>query len=257
MIRILAVCPVPPDGTAWWRVVSPLGVMQQDWPGFAHVEISHEPDHVKLSNVDLLLLQRPMREGDRHMLKCAKRLCIPVVVDYDDDYTAIPAHNPRARQYMAPAMQELFKFFIREADVVTVSTPALKKKWSQLNKRVIVVPNGLDDRLFTPQPPVGKLRPRTVVWRGGDSHSDDLRAFAPALASAAQQVPTAMWHFVGNPAGELAHELPHGSIVEHPFADVTTYFEALGRIAPHVLVVPLADTWFNRCKSNIALLEGT
>lgn len=257
MIRVLAVCPVPADGTAWWRVVSPLGVMKQDWPGLLEFEISHEPDHVKLSGVDLLLLQRPMRDGDLALLRHAKRLCIPVVVDYDDDYTGVPPHNPRAHHYMNDAIQRKIRSFLTEADVVVVSTPDLKRKLMQHNKRTVVIPNGLDDRLFTHKPAVGKLRPRTVVWRGGDSHIDDLAGFKEAMVKAAHETPTAIWHFVGHPAGEFIKRMPPGTVVDHPFLDVLAYFGKLAELEPHILVVPLADTHFNRCKSNISILEGT
>ena len=257
MIRILAVCPVPADGTAWWRVVSPLSVMRQDWPGFVEFEVVCEPDHVKLSGFDLLLLQRPVRDGDLGLLRFAKKMNIPVIVDYDDDYTGVPEHNPRAKNYMTPSFQEKIKTFLSEASLVTVSTPALKKRWRHLNKRIIVVPNGLDDRLFVPYHPPGKLRPRTVVWRGGDSHQDDLNTFRGALVGAAQTAPVAMWHFLGNPAGEYTKLLPRGAVVEHPFYNVLDYFGKLAELRPHILVVPLVDSAFNQAKSNISILEGS
>lgn len=257
MIRVLAVCPVPSDGTAWWRVVSPLAVMRQDWPGFMEYEVVCEADHVKLSSFDLLLLQRPVRDGDLGLLRYAKKLSIPVVVDYDDDYTGVPEHNPRAKNYMTPAYQDKIKTFLSEADLVTVSTPALKKKWRELNKRIVVIPNGLDDRLFVPQHRPGKMRPRTVVWRGGDSHADDLSTFKSALVGAAQTVPVALWHFLGNPAGDFTKLLPRNSVIEHPFYNVIDYFGKLAELRPHILVVPLANSAFNQAKSNISILEGS
>lgn len=231
--------------------------MEQDWPGFAKITFRNEPSHVDLASHDLLFLQRPIRPGDVAMLKFAKSLNVPVVIDYDDDYTAIPAHNPRAAQYMQKSVQDIVRTCLTEADVVMVSTPALKLKWAQLNKRIVVVPNGLDDRTFVPQPPLGRLRPRTVVWRGGDSHQHDLAEFGAEMTSTAWEVPGAVWHFFGNPAGEFVKQMPPGTVRDHPFVDVLTYFQKLAELRPHILVVPLADTFFNRCKSNISIIEGS
>jgi hypothetical protein len=39
--------------------------------------------------------------------------------------------------------------------------------------------------------------------------------------------------------------------------DTIKYFKWLANTAPRIMMVPLADTAFNRCKSNIAWLEAT
>jgi len=43
------------------------------------------------------------------------------------------------------------RYFIKAADGLIVSTPALGKRMAALNSKVVVVPNALDERLFKPQ----------------------------------------------------------------------------------------------------------
>lgn len=254
-MKVLVICPDPKDGTAWWRVVSPLSVLREQAPGVFDFDVVNFADHTDVSRYDLLLLQRPCRAEDAAAMKWAKILGIPVVVDYDDDYTAIPKHNMMYPVYSAPSVQEVIKGFIRDADLLTVSTVELKMKWLQLNRRIAVVPNGFDDR-FVLRRGEERLPYRRIMWRGGQSHVDDMARFADSFIRAAHEGAPAVWSFCGMSMHHLHPKMPHASIEEYEWQGVLEWFELLGKLQPSILVVPLADSPFNRAKSNISILEG-
>jgi len=254
-MKILAVAPIPTDGTAWWRVVSPLSVLREQTSGAVDFTIASGTDHVQISKHDLLLLQRPMRAEDVAYMELARRQGVPVAVDYDDDYTGVPANNPRMLNYMVPEVQQRVRELLAGADVVTVSTPELKKRWKHLNKRIAIVPNAWDDR-FLVNRGEHRLPTLNVLWRGGDSHGHDMDKFAQQMVRAAWEGAPALWHFVGSSAWNIHDKMPPASITEYPFTDVVSYFNLLGQLRPNVVIVPLADTPFNRCKSNISVLEA-
>ena len=254
-MKVLAVCPMPQDGTAWWRVISPLSVLREQSQGAFDFDVASGTDHVQISKCDLLLMQRPIRPEDLAYIHFAKRQGVPVVVEYDDDYTGVPANNPRMMQYMAPDTQQRVREIIGAADVVLTSTSELKNRWRALNKRIAIIPNAWDDR-FVVNRGEDRLPTLNIMWRGGDSHNQDLDQFSQAMVRAAWEGEPALWHFVGSSAWSIHDKMPPASITEYPFADVINYFNLLGQLRPNILVVPLADTPFNKAKSNISVMEG-
>lgn len=254
-MKVLAICPIPQDGTAWWRVISPLSVLREQSMGAFDFEVMSNVDHVQISKCDLLLLQRPVRPEDLAYMQVAKRQGIPVVVEYDDDYTGVPANNPRMLAYMVPDVQQRVRELLSGADLVITSTPELKMRWRQFNKRIAIVPNAWDDR-FHVERGADRLPTLNIMWRGGDSHNHDLEQFAQAMVRAAWEGDPALWHFVGSSMWNIHDKMPPASMTEYPFTDVISYFNLLGQLRPNILIVPLADTPFNRAKSNISVMEG-
>jgi hypothetical protein len=131
----------------------------------------------------------------------------------------------------------------------------LKKSLHRFNRRIGVVPNGWDDRMQLSRGEE-RLPYRRVMWRGGDSHNEDLAVFANQFVRAANEGPEAIFTFVGASVYQIHDRMPTACMEEIPFRDVMTYFQVLGEFRPSILMVPLNDTHFNRCKSNISLMEG-
>jgi O-antigen biosynthesis protein len=254
-MNVLAICPIPTDGTAWWRVVSPLSNLREASGGHFEFTVQSTADHVQISKCDLLILQRPCRAEDVAYMTIAQGLGIPVVVDYDDDYTNVPANNPRSAAYMAPEVQKNVRECLSGANLVCVSTLELKQRFRAFNQRIAVVPNAWDDRVQLERG-APRLPTKNIAWRGGDSHNEDLAVFSESIVRAAWEGGETLWHFVGASLHFLHSRMPPASVNEYQFRDVLSYFSLLGQIRPSILIVPLADTPFNRCKSNISILEG-
>jgi hypothetical protein len=256
-MKLLALAPDPQDGTAYWRVTSPLGALRRVASDFAY-EVVRGVSYEQLLGCDALMLQRPFLDEHCVAMRNAALLGRPVWCDWDDDIIDVPHNNVLEPAYRGKRQNVLD--LAAAADVVTVSCQALADKIGALrpeNARPIVVPNALDPTLRLPPPNESTLPVRRIAWRGGDSHNHDIMALGPAMARVAQETEgETLWHFVGQYPSWLVGDFPRGSVKSHPFRSVPDYLRFMAELRPSILVVPLEDTPFNRHKSNIAVLEA-
>lgn len=254
MISILMVCPHPTDATSFYRGYLPFGRLRQQ---LANVTLSFAPsiDWSVLAAVDVVFLQRPFTPNHRKIAEMAVEMKRPLWVDYDDYLLEVPADNPTHDTYSDPEGQANMKAILGMASVVTVSTAGLARKLALFNQNIHVVPNALDDELFQR----GKFTPRNrlVVWRGSQTHQRDVAFYSDAILSVAQKQKDFTWHFQGWNPWFLTEAMPKGSCTVGAGLPMMAYMELMRKLSPAVLIVPLADNEFNRCKSNIAWIEGT
>ncbi|WP_141696441.1 glycosyltransferase family protein, partial [Xanthomonas cerealis] len=85
-------------------------------------------------------------------------------------------------------------------------------------------------------------------WAGGASHTGDLELIADVVQALAGEV---HWVFMGMCPERLR---PHVAEV-HPGVDFERYPQALAALRLDLALAPLEDNLFNRCKSNLRLLE--
>ncbi|RMF43912.1 MAG: hypothetical protein D6755_09825, partial [Anaerolineae bacterium] len=117
--------------------------------------------HTTLGQVESLV-QAVRREGARLLFTLDDNLL---------DLQAIPTDQ---KMYM--------RFLARHADGVLVSTPPLAERMRRLNKRVVVLPNQVDERLFPPECPLPlNETPLTIGYMGTPTHDGDLRMVLQAL----------------------------------------------------------------------------
>ena len=203
------------------------------------------------SQYDIVFLQG---RGDQIGLsKYLKEMRIPVWIDYDDNLFEIPQANSRAFDaYMTdPTIKNNLIELGKIADVVTVSTKALKSVYDYLNKDVRVINNALPFNLVG-KPQEGKTS-QSIMWRGGDSHRMDLRVYEAQILQNMNKYQEWDFVFAGyNPwqfvAKNKKYIKPQDPII---------YFNWMKNFAPRAMQIPLVNDFFNQCKSNIAALEGT
>lgn len=284
--KLAVSCPCIDDGTSLVRGEGPLGAMARH---DRRLEIDHAPTidgNQMLSwswihRNDALLLQRPFRPEDVRAAVHAKMMQRPVWVDWDDDLTSVPPHNPYHHLYDHAKMRQTIAKLATLADVVTVTTERLAeriKEVSGLKPKVSSPPGAPPTRDLRLQTADSKLlvlpnachwprelersatipRQRRVTWRGGKSHNEDILEFLPAIAELARlpQFSQWKWCFLGEPPWQVKQALP-AERLEFFAEDIFHYLPSFGYLAPWVNIVPLKDDLFNRSKSNLAWIEGT
>lgn len=93
----------------------------------------------------------------------------------DDNLVDLHLDQPW-KQSVTDNQRMVVRYFIREADGVIVSTENLRTRFLPLNNNIIVVPNALDERLFS-APKVHNVAPServTIGYMGTFTHSADL-----------------------------------------------------------------------------------
>lgn len=262
MKTLMCVIPGPKDVTAFYRFSGPMG------------EILSRTDEINLMLAfnteiydDLVYLaraafmQRPFHESHYQVAKIIKRNGRPLWVDFDDDLFDVPPDNPVYETYAEPKIRRHMAEIIAMADIVTVTTEALKEKFSlgaMKGKDIRVVPNAIDFGRF-PQQPKTERSP-LILWRGSRTHHQDVMSVAKQMLDVYREKPKFVWEFLGDRLWFVTSQMAQINakrVVPAPALGIMEYHQHIIDVAPKVVIAPLVKNAFNRSKSNIAFLEAT
>jgi glycosyltransferase involved in cell wall biosynthesis len=207
-------------------------------------------DSSAMAGADIIIFQRyfPMKET-WPIVEQALSSGRSVVYDVDDNFLAVPKGHPM-RERLAP-VEPFARELLARADLVTVSTPELKRAFAGVARKVEVLPNFLEERLWSGQTPNGSIsHPVRIVFAGTPTHGRDMEIVLPALSAIKGRFGSAVAiTFMGC-------SLPGIDAAVIPFnEDYAGYAAALKELAPDIGLAPLEDNSFNRCKSAVKWLE--
>ena len=213
--------------------------------------------HVDAQGADVVVMQLPKTEA---MLQCLRQLQaqgVAVVVEMDDDLSAVPFGHRGHAALVRSGAADLARQCAREADLVTVSTPALLKVYAP-HGRGAVVPNAIPRRIAE-LPPAYERHPDvlTVGWTGSAvTHPYDLQVMESGLEQALECTRGRSRFAILGQADQAQSWLRLTEApVEMPFVhDVDGYLAAVGERFD-VGVAPLRIDRFNTSKSWLKVLE--
>jgi glycosyltransferase involved in cell wall biosynthesis len=172
-----------------------------------------------------------------------------LVYEVDDDVYSVDRANWLAhRVYRWQVPVEVTRHVAQVADLVTCSTPYLAEVQAREtgHANIVVLPNYLDEAVFDVVRP---RRERLVVgWAGGASYLREVSMIARPLARFFARNPHAEFHMVGQ---DFRGVLPFACRWTDWLPDVLDYYRALDF---DIAVAPVADTEFNRSRSNVKVL---
>lgn len=215
---------------------------------------------------DVFVMQRPLGSDQADVLQFLRETPVATVVELDDDFTSIhpqnisfwavhPALNPK-RSWLH--MQRALEY----ADLITVSTPALKKTYSKFTTTpIVVIPNYVPYWYLTTEKagltkPLEDRNKLLLGWSGSlDTHPVDLQETGGAVARVLREHPDVKLTIVGTGKGAArAFGTKAGGEI------LTTGWVSLGQY-PSVMkeldigMVPLQMSQFNEGKSWLKGLE--
>jgi glycosyltransferase involved in cell wall biosynthesis len=200
---------------------------------------------------DLILVQRyfplqetwPVLEG---ILKSEK----PVVYDIDDILMDIAETHPLYDNFQRTI--PFIRDFLPRADIVTVTTDRLRDQLLEYNPNTVVIPNFINESAIVPTRAPEYSRETTIAFMGTPSHTQDLELIEDVLFKLKEKFTTGVRFIFWGCAGTRLEKL--GPVL--PFEDnYASFLKKLGETHFDIGLAPLADTLFNRCKSNIKWLE--
>lgn len=265
MLAKNAVCyslsPSLQDVLAHLRLIGPLqsaGINVID--GMANEKSVYE----YITQADVVVIQRdfPRKFEDyQEIVEIAKQERKPIVFELDDLLFFLPKNHPaRQSQYYAPALLPMFQA-LKDADLITVSTPKLKNVLDHYHDNIIVLPNCFDETLWQLRSPVLEdttNRAIRIGYVGGNTHDADLRDIVPALLELMKRYPDKIHlHFWGaEPPMELRSlgTAIHTQKYYSSYKDFTTFFQSQ---SADMFIAPLSDNLFNRCKSPVKFFDYT
>lgn len=269
----IALIPSDLGACCFYRLAWPATVVKEitGW----EVELYH-PAAVSLSpsglkivgldpeGLDLVVVQRIMSPRQVRMIEAFQMRGVAVVVDVDD---AIWRIDPRNKAHAGwneivegKRRWEWLDEACARADLVTVSTPGLTGRYGS-HGRVKVMRNGLPNVAFASDVKT-RFQGRIKIGWAGDvgTHPGDLEVLGGAVARIMRNNDDVDLHIVGDaePVADILSipkDMQFSSRVSGTgWVPLDQYHAALRGI--DIMLVPLADTPFNRAKSALKAQEG-
>jgi glycosyltransferase involved in cell wall biosynthesis len=241
-------------GSAYYRFLLPAAHLKK----LGHdVQAKYEMEESD-TDADIIFIQRTSNEQIyKNCVFMQNKGCV-IVYDIDDDLFNLDKENFMHDYFADDTIRNNYEQFLRIADLVTVSTEPLKELYSAYNKNISIVPNYLDfinfDKWFLEKPVREEDGITTIGWAGSPSHKVDIDVIEDALINVLNKYPDVRlkglgWNFTENVKWDslrnrikfIGYNLPDKFAVEMKDFDIA--------------IAPLADTKFNRSKSNLKYLE--
>lgn len=241
-----------PFGSSFIRHLRPLSHPQV--AEHLHLSFSHRPQQADVIVFERALSPLPDPFAAERWLDEAAHLGARVVYSLDDDLLAAGV--------LPPPRQAIVRLMCREARGVLVTTPPLAEKVGKLARRVRVLPNALDERLFFGDDSRPERRSAQVVvgYMGTWTHAEDLSlVIGPLRAVLRRHVGAVRCEVVGGDPGFTRYfdGLPVSRVAVPP--NCIRYPSFVGwmrsRLQWDIALAPLADTPLNRCKSDLKYLD--
>jgi O-antigen biosynthesis protein len=123
----------------------------------------------------MVFFRAQVQEAEKLVADCRRR-SVRVAFDTDDALDLIPKENPNYQglQTQVP----IFEFLLREADIVTTTTPTLADHLRRRNSNVVVIPNSVDPDEWSP---AAKRTAVRIGWTGSPTHFVDLGVALDAI----------------------------------------------------------------------------
>lgn len=222
---------------------------------------------------DIIVFHRPETQQKIDLALHLKKIGKKIVFDNDDtykDHTAVKLNDyfdkERTQRGLAMVNKAADAFAI-EADLVTTTTEWLADEYRKLNSNVVMLPNCIDPFYFE-EP----LRNETDVVRigvtGSVGSSTDLDVVAPIIRHY-EHDPRVKIVFFSLPPNRKENPIVNKiyrdeyafldsvDVEWHPTVNADVYYDKINSLKLDMMIIPRADNYFNRAKSNLKFLEAS
>jgi len=228
-------------------------------------DVEHCVGIATLPEADVVVLQRAAQRTQAEMIPHLQAAGIAVVIDVDDDFSAIPPDNV-AHQHYDPERSphrnhEHLEAACDLADLVTCATPALAHRYAP-HGRFAVLPNCVPER-YLQERQVRRLAGRAwdstvklkVGWTGSlDTHPGDLEVTQGAVGRVLKEYESVSYfRTIGTGKGVREALKLHRGDNASGWLPIDLYPRAL--VDLDIGIVPLRRCAFNRAKSWLKGLE--
>lgn len=214
------------------------------------------------TNYDVIVLNRLLMQPEPY-LQMAKDKGVKIVLDLDDDIE-LPEWHMAKDPLLARQIQNKIKEAIELADVVWCASEYLKNKISQFHTNCILVPNAIDYN--EPQFEIRKYENNVPIvgYIAGANHHLDIENLQPALSklinnkigflvAGYSELNPDYWNFVIDvfTSANNLHPSKLKIVKSMPYNEYAVSYNMID-----IALAPLQNNEFNRCKSNLKILES-
>ena len=240
-------------------------------------------DMVEMIKCDILHLPRLGGEDGLELIEASKAYGSRVLIDYDDNIFKTSPLSIHYKDFGTENVQyvhddgsvtdiwkdgknidlkknkkglDQVKRCIEKADAITTTTEILADVYRQYNPNVFVLPNCVDlsywNKLKLVRENPEEIR---LYWSGGASHYEDVYVLKEVLPYITNKYPYCKVVIMGSYFGGVFEGCRDGSVEVHGWVKTDAYPFKSAILDADISLIPLQDTEFNRCKSNIKWVE--
>ncbi len=216
------------------------------------------PERVSLA--DLVVMQRDFprfTDAYEKVTVQARAEGKPIIYETDDLLLELPENHidkPQHSQVLFPVMRAIV-----EADGITSNSPLICAYLRPFNPNTWLLPNYLNDQLWsfrTPPPPDAGRVPVVIGYMGGGTHLPDLEYVTAVLLRLVQRYGNrVLLRFWGEVPPAVLLSQPNVDCVPMNVLDYATFAARFVQQESDIVIAPLCDHLFNQCKSGIKYLE--
>ena len=244
-----------------------------------------------VNNYDVVVFQRQPEPEIQQLMQGCQYYGIKVVYDIDDAALSIPKTNPNyvtwgrdkrhvyqmARLFIesgntpealrgktaeqaaeeAPLRLKQLLANMRQADLVTVTTEALRDEYRNFNDNIHVCPNQAQPAYWADAAPIKHPGETWVGWAGGWTHANDLKPLVGPMREIIRRHEDVKFVIIGfeQAYALLFSDLPRERVKLFPWhGDFEGYHDAVASL--DVVLAPSHANQFNAAKSDIRALEA-
>lgn len=217
-------------------------------------------------NISIVQFQRSATEEHLKIIEYFKKNIqskkyTPIVYEIDDLLTNIPKWNI-AHEYYKNNINFIEKI-MSSVDGMVVSTEPLKEIYSKYNSNINVIPNRMPKFLWGNPNPVKETDKIRIFWGGSSSHFTQKSLMDKGINGGdfdkniidfiIKTRKIYQWVFFGNMPTELIQY--KNDIEHHKWVSTLEYPFKMKELNIDIGIAPLDDNIFNKCKSNLKMLE--
>ena len=229
----------------------------------------------EVADADIVVFHRANTVSHHKLAIMLKQMGKKIVFDNDDTYHIDKNHafyglDEKGFKENTKFVNTLINNFIRNSDLVTTTTECLADEYRKINPNVKVLPNMVQpDDWDEPLRNNGEKIRIGVV--GSVAYYHDFRIVEDVLLKLDKD-PRVQLVLFGlhskkqrkiNKKTEEVHKREYSfwdklkNIEQVPWCSMENYFDTLNELKLDIMMIPRADTYFNKCKSNIKFLEAS
>jgi len=229
----------------------------------------------ELMSSDLIIFHRPQSIDAHKVAIELKRQGKKIIFDNDDTFK-IDKGNPFYTKEVydkygnVKKHSRLMDNFIRNADAALTTTEFLAKEYRKINKQVFVLPNCVDKDDWS-EPKRNEEEKIRIALVGSVTYSKDFEHIKDIIKKLDKRDDI---QFVIFGLDDKKHRGKNKLVekiykdeykfwdnlknLEHvPWSKMEDYFDTLNELRLDIMLIPRAENYFNKCKSNIKFLEAS
>jgi tetratricopeptide (TPR) repeat protein len=208
-------------------------------------ELAEKADLLVLFNtndIDLIpIIERRKKNG-------LKTIC-----ELNDNFYEPQLWSPIAKEWTSNHLRATYELFLRNADQIMVTGEGLLNLFSKhTTTPITIIENNLPDSSLSLEDLLSKKKKRSFGWAGSLGHIADILSVAPRIKNYLLLDKDATFHVMGNE-----------SLASNLHLSERYFYTAWGRMDQYfdfwrsieVGIIPLLNTPYNQCRSDIKLLE--